>query len=223
MEQGHLFAPGVLVPTGPAFDHGYTGRWRIGICHPGAGWGGKDEEPALDCQPTILSKDLRCNCWPNFGGSSMDFPGCECIGDLMYRGACTHCEWEAPLMRSSEHLAVSDALDHSWPTWRNLPVDPGPIPEGSSPKDSARVQAWIKRLVTIGYPEGWIEAGGPIRARRQQGGTRPHTVHTGFDNYSITGEVMGCATSIGMARCDGIEHCLTGRCTPFDINTEDED
>lgn len=198
-----LLLPWQLIPVGPAVDHGYmrVSEWRVSTCNPA----GATEE----CQPTVLSKDMRCKHW--------DGP-CQCVGNLMYRGGCRGCDWTAKFMRTSEHLAVADALDHSWPSWRNLPVDPGPIPEGSSPSDVKKRAAWIARLVGIGYPEGWIERGGPIRVRRQQGATRPHTVHTGYDNYSITGEVAGC----GLVGCDGIQWCERS-CTPFRMDDEDDD
>ena len=216
-EQLCLLRPWQLIPIGPAVEHGYTERWGIGITHPG-GWG-RPDEGTDECQPTVLSKDMRCRCWWNHRGGSDTFLKCQCVGDLMYRGGCRGCDWVAEQMWTSEHRAVCDALDHSWPTWRNLPVDPGPIPEGSSPAELRKRDAWIARLVSIGYPEGWIERGGPIRVRRQQGGTRPHTVHTGYGNYSVTGEVVGC----GVLGCDGIDWCTAKirRCVPFDIDGDD--
>lgn len=204
-----LLRPWQLIPVGPPVDHGYTDRWGV--------WTTCPDIATDECQATVLSKDMRCNCYRSSFDTSDE--GCQCVGDLMYRGGCLSCEWSAPLMRSSEHLAVCDALDHSWPSWRNLPVYAGKVPESAKPEV---VTAWITKMVTLGYPEGWIERGGPIRERRQQGGTRPHTVWTGFGNYTVTGEVYGCGLSRGKTSCPGIEGCITGRCTPFKLDEEDD-
>ncbi|MEU9887979.1 DUF6349 family protein [Sphaerisporangium sp. NPDC051011] len=71
------------------------------------------------------------------------------------RGACLGCQWEGPDWRS-EREAVEDAHDHCWPGWRDLPAVRRP---GSNVE---RWRAEVKRA----YPEGWLEAGGPLVTMR---------------------------------------------------------
>jgi hypothetical protein len=206
--QLELFTPAQLTPAGPAYER--ERYWGIAICHPG-GWGRDTDEPTDTCRPTLLSLDMRCNCWNRRGEER-----CQCVGYYLFRGSCRGCSWYGPA-RTSEDAAVYDTHDHCYPGWRELPVIIGPIPETGSGKKGTSIDSFIARLESIGYPPGWIQAGGPIRERRQQGGTRAHTVHTGYGNYTICGEVVGCCLSIGMNSCEGLDRCLTGRCTPYEF------
>jgi hypothetical protein len=95
----------------------------------------------------------------------------------MYRGACRHCEWEGD-PRRSENSAAEDALGHSWPGWRDLPLV-GHIPE----ERKARAR-WIE-TVNRAYPAGWLEGGRPIRALRTPPGTRHAASATPFGGYDV--------------------------------------
>lgn len=190
-----LFSPGQLVEKKPGTSC-RDRSWKIAITHPG-GWGRKMDEATETCRPTLLSLDMRCDCWIPRGEER-----CQCVGYQLYRGYCRGCGWYGPA-RTDEDPAVYDAHDHCYPGWRDLPVIVGPIPETGNSKSEKAIEAFIRRLESLGYPEGWIEAGGPIRERRQRGGTRAHTVHTGYGNYSIAGAVEGCVTM----DCDGPQWC----------------
>jgi hypothetical protein len=66
------------------------------------------------CQPTVLQADLRCQ-------DNAHSRPCQCVGDLVSRGACLGCDWEGPV-QGTVALAVADAHDHAWSGWRDLPV-----------------------------------------------------------------------------------------------------
>jgi hypothetical protein len=137
------------------------------------------EQRTSTCRPTILTADLRCD------HSSED---CFCMGDLLYRGACLHCEWEGSV-RDCENSAVEDAHDHAWPGWRDLPLV-GRRPEaGTSAKQKQTMARWVERI-NDRYPTGWLETGGPIRTTRRRYGTRHVPNHTGFGGYDLCGEVQ---------------------------------
>ncbi|WP_327297812.1 MULTISPECIES: DUF6349 family protein [unclassified Streptomyces] len=72
----------------------------------------------------------------------------------LHRGACLACPWEGPDQRRRD-AAIEDAHDHTHPEWRNLPIlDRAPSNKGS------RIW-WLH--VRARYPEGWFDAGGPLR------------------------------------------------------------
>ena len=141
--------------------HGATHRWGPAPAGP---------KPDLDqdrCQPYILSLDLRC---------SHHGHRCECVGDLIYRHLCTCGHVDEP--RVGENPAVEDAMDHAWPGWRDLP-----ILATSMPQERQQQTRWVAEAAS-GYPEGWLEAGGPVRTARGKYGTRhvPHrTPANGYD------------------------------------------
>ncbi|MFD5428246.1 DUF6349 family protein [Streptomyces sp. NPDC127084] len=70
------------------------------------------------------------------------------------RGACLACTWEGP-ERHRRDEAIEDAHDHTHPGWRQLPIF-HPCPSGKSAK------TWQRHLEST-YPEGWFDAGGPLR------------------------------------------------------------
>ncbi|HKT03735.1 MAG TPA: DUF6349 family protein [Rugosimonospora sp.] len=133
--------------------------WEVHITCP--------DTPTERCQPTVLSADLRCDC----------FDECYCVGDLLYRGACRGCGWEGE-PRDGENAAVEDACDHAWPGWRDLPVVP------RVPEDAKRHAAWAQR-VAARYPANWLVDGGPIRTRRSGLGTRHVPGRTPFGGYDL--------------------------------------
>jgi|ThiBio_1000_plan_1041568.scaffolds.fasta_scaffold00807_15 hypothetical protein len=141
--------------------YGRSHAWTVCLTCP--------DTPTARCQPTVLSADLRCDC--------DRYEECSCVGDLMYRGACRHCDWEGE-PRDRENAAAEDACDHAWPGWADVPVV-SPVPE--SPKGRA---AWVERAVEL-YPAGWLEDGGPIRTARSGYGTRHVPSRTPFGGYDL--------------------------------------
>jgi hypothetical protein len=138
----------------------------------------RDQQPTHQCRPIVMSADLRCNCYEY---------GCQCVGELIYRGACLHCDFEGP-DRLSENEAAEDANDHCWHGWRDLPIVP-PAPEGgTSKKDNQARSTWVSKVNEL-YPAGWLEDGGPIRTRRSGLGTRHVPARTPFGGYDMCGEI----------------------------------
>ncbi|MGF2075556.1 DUF6349 family protein, partial [Enterococcus casseliflavus] len=45
--------------------------------------GGRGDQPTEVCRPIILTADLRCDHYRE---------QCSCVGALVYRGACLHCD-----------------------------------------------------------------------------------------------------------------------------------
>lgn len=121
------------------------------------------------CQPTVLGADLRCDCDRD--------EDCCCVGDLMYRGACRHCNWEGQ-PHDGENPAAEDACDHAWPGWRDLPT------VERVPEERTKRAAWIERVIAH-YPPGWLEDGGPIRTTRTGPGTRHVPDRTPFGGYDL--------------------------------------
>lgn len=165
-----------------AFDAWVTANGRGGCYarshawHPA--WCGGATVATAACAPTVLMADLRCR-HPDDGA-------CCCVGDLLYRAACRHCDHEGPV-RDSENAAAEDAHDHAWPGWRSLPLAPRP-PQGGSSAARAAIARWGTALPD-GYPPGWVEAGGPIRTRRRRYGTRHVPAATPWGGYDLCGEV----------------------------------
>lgn len=113
-------------------------------------------DPTDRCQATVMWADL------SHYTSNADLLDCDCttaVDDMLYRGACRGCDWEAPGYHDSENAAAEDAVDHAWPGWRDLPVVKG------QPYDHKAEQRWLARVIAQ-YPAGWLEAGGPIRTAR---------------------------------------------------------
>lgn len=135
--------------------------WTVEVACPG--------EATEQCQPTVLSADLRCDCpWGQ---------PCFCVGDLMYRGACRGCAWEGPPC-DSENSAAEDAHDHAWPGWRELPIVP------AIPEERKKRAVWVEHATAL-YPAGWLERGGPIRTERRGGGMRHVPNWTPFGGYDM--------------------------------------
>ncbi len=80
--------------------------WHPGLCEAAGATPG--------CQVSVMTCELRCD----------HHRACECVGDLIEKGACLHCAWEGP-DRLNQAAAVWDALDHAHPGWDDSPaVDP---------------------------------------------------------------------------------------------------
>jgi hypothetical protein len=130
------------------------------------------------CRPITLTADLRCDHWDD---------ECCCVGDMVYRGACLHCAWEGEI-RADHNGAVEDAHDHAWAGWRELPIVQRRPEPGTNARQKAATDRWIE-AVTDCYPDGWLEAGGPIRTARGYYGTRHVPNYTGFGGYDLCGEI----------------------------------
>lgn len=146
------------------------------------------EEPREYCQATIICADLRCDCWIKFQGVRAEFEasgGCQCVGDLVYLGVCSWCDWEAPHFWSDENTAVEDSLDHAWPGWRDLPVlEKSPDDFGSGAAAKKKLAKWRDQLDAL-YPPGWVAQGGPIRTWREYGANRHVPNRSGFGGYDL--------------------------------------
>jgi hypothetical protein len=106
---------------------------------------------------------------------------------MVYRGACLHCAWEGEI-RADHNGAVEDAHDHAWAGWRELPIVQRRPEPGTHARQKAATDRWIE-AVNDCYPDGWLEAGGPIRTARGYYGTRHVPNYTGFGGYDLCGEI----------------------------------
>lgn len=142
--------------------------------------GGHDYVPRSAArQPITLVADLRC------GRCDRD---CCRVCDLVYRGRGPHYDREGPI-RDRHSGAFEDAHDHAWPGWCKLPRVPRRPERGSSAK-KASPAPWVKHVIAV-YPDGWLEAGGPIRsASRRYRSRHVPAPHTGFGGYDLRGLVV---------------------------------
>ena len=126
------------------------------------------------CQPTVLSSDLRCTCYRHRG----DTP-CQCVGGLLYRGACTGCTWESADV-GGENDAVNAALDHAHPGWLDdldHPVAPPPWDKPDTWKKKTRQKIGDR-------PDGW-----PIITTRTAPGLRSVPGRSPWGGYDIAHSV----------------------------------
>ena len=131
------------------------------------------------CQPVAMHAHLSCGCKAHW---EKPCP-CQNVGGSFHRGMCTWCDWEGE-NRASEKEAVYDALDHSWPGWRDLPVlNSRPI-TASSAKDKKIADRWLANAESL-YPLNWIRQGGPILTAREPLGTRDIPDGSGFGGYDV--------------------------------------
>ncbi len=150
-----------------AYDHfdSYhrSHAWRAGVAPP-------------------VDLPVRCQAW-TLSASTRPNGTCEGhSGNHAYKGACLACDWEGP-SRGDENAAAEDACDHAWPGWRDQPVLPH-MPYADKP-----LAAWLAEARRL-YPPGWVDAGGPVRTRREQYGTRSHYAHE-WRGFDMCGEVTG--------------------------------
>lgn len=136
--------------------------------------GGSTPVPTAECQPFVLTADLRCNVPAHSARGSM----CTCVGGLVYRGFCTGCDWEARDEHLSESQAAVDALDHAHDGWRESPtVAPATYDPGS--KAYANWQRGIETLYGD-CPPGW-----PIITNRRGFGTRAVPGRSPWGGYDV--------------------------------------
>lgn len=128
--------------------------WSTSITHP--------ERWTTTCHMTVLSADTRCDC------DERDDGPCQCVGDLLYRGACLACAWEGDPVADDENAAAEDAADHAFPGWRDLPV----LDPINSLADTKQTAAYAAKA-TAAYPPGWLQVpGAPVRTHRTPGASR---------------------------------------------------
>ena len=114
--------------------------------------------PGQACSATVLSRDTA-----------------DEENHLDYLGACLGCGWLAesshPLHHGGENAAAEDALDHTHPGWRYLPVV-GPLPHNDGGVTYQRaIAAWRHKWEPL-LPPGWLDTAGPVRTPRTGHGTR---------------------------------------------------
>ena len=168
--------------------YGNFDGWRVSHgWHTWCDWNRADiyreiPEETPYCQAVVMQADLRCDHWPS---PNPNVEPCQCVGDLVYKGMCTRCDWEAEHYWDDENRAAEDALDHAWPGWRDLPVLEHPpyadVGGKSAEKDKKRWLDYANRL----YPPGWIEQGGPIKTPRKANSTRHVPNRSGWGGYNV--------------------------------------
>ncbi|KPI32307.1 hypothetical protein OV320_2483 [Actinobacteria bacterium OV320] len=110
--------------------------WSIGYGDPGFSTHlGTPPEPSTRHTATSIHKIVTDALW-------------------LHRGACLACSWEGPDRRRRD-TAIEDAHDHTHPGWRNLPI----FDRAGSGKGSKVWWAHVRAT----YPQGWFDAGGPLR------------------------------------------------------------
>jgi hypothetical protein len=125
------------------------------------------------CQPTVLTADLRCTC-----DRHRDDTPCQCVGGLLYRGACTGCAWEAGDV-GGENDAVNAALDHAHPGWLN------DLSNAVAPPPWDKPDPWKKTRQKIGErPHGW-----PVITTRTAPGLRSVPGRSPWGGYDIAHSV----------------------------------
>lgn len=167
-----------LAEYGHGSAYARSHAWRVNTTCP--------DTPTDRCQPTVLTCDLS---------APRGYPPPTCGGhdrSQLFRGACRRpgCLWEGPERESragsGENPAAEDALDHAWPGWRDLPAAPGlpRIQSGTSKADLRALARWAGQVTAI-YPQGWLEAGGPVRTLRTGRGTRHVPDRTPYGGYDM--------------------------------------
>lgn len=130
--------------------------------------------PTDTCQPTVLWADLRCSCFR----PSTDTP-CQCVGELLYRGACTGCTFETGDF-DDENDAVNAALDHAHPGWLS------DLEHAVPPVGSEKTATWQRKTRNkIGErPGGW-----PVITTRTAPGLRSVPGRSPWGGYDIAHSV----------------------------------
>ncbi len=152
---------------------------RIGARYVSRAWSTYDPStPTATCQAIVLSADLRCGLPEHDHGDD-----CLCVGDLVYRGFCRGCDWEAHDVHGRENRAAADALDHAHPGWRDSPVVPA-LACDSSNKAKA---TWVRRAREAygDRPEGW-----PIITDRRGIGSRAVPGRSPWGGYDVAVETI---------------------------------
>lgn len=146
--------------------------WHLAPTCPGRPTGGQ-AQGVEHCTATVLTRDTRKG-WPNDGDE----------GELYYRGACLYCGWLSWRDHDDENLAAEDAVDHTHPGWRAMPVVP-PMPHPESPRAAEKaMKAWRGKVDQL-LPAGWLESGGPICTARGRYATRHVPFRTPWGGYDM--------------------------------------
>lgn len=135
----------------------YLACWDIAITQP-------DQAKGVGCQPTILTSDN----WPQ----------------IRYLAACLTCGYVSNTQRDCENPAVEDALDHTHPGFRDVPILPGrPIGEEGTTRQTKWDQT-MRGQLTGRVPADWVARCGPTWTNRQPTGTRhvpTRGIYGGYD------------------------------------------
>lgn len=142
-----------------------------------------DESPTDTCQALVVHATLWCNHYRT---------ECFCVGGAVYRGVCRGCPWEGT-QHGDTDAAMADALDHSHPGWRALPVvESAPYNDGSK-QGRRRQERWAEKVNELYGPQ---TEGCPIITDREPPGTRSvpdRSLWGGFDVASSTLRDLGDA------------------------------
>lgn len=136
-----------------------------------------DDSPTDTCQALTLSATLGCNHYRT---------ECFCVGGLVHRGVCRGCPWEGP-QRGTIDAAIADALDHSHPGWRDLPVVESPPYNDGSKQGRRRQERWTEKVAEL---YGDQELGTPIITARPGSGTRSVPGRSPWGGYDIASSTL---------------------------------
>ena len=137
------------------------------------------EDTTDTCEATILEADLGCDHW-----ASDDT--CSCVGDRVWRGVCRGCSWHGEI-RDDDDEALFDALDHTHPGWRDLPVvDDVPFTDGTT-QTAARIARWTQTVLDL---YGDQTPGCPVITRRTPPGTRSVPGRSPWNGYDIAAHTL---------------------------------
>jgi Fe-S cluster biogenesis protein NfuA len=100
---------------------------------------------------------------------------------LRYRGACLGCGW-AGRSRDTSNAALEDALDHTLPEWRRVPI----VERHHHDATNKQLERWAVQVAALYASHGLAEcyfpaSGGLIRTMRLPMGTRSHHSRGYFD------------------------------------------
>lgn len=155
-----------IVPFGCALIvKGWDTRYPIG-------------EPTDTCQPIVLSADLRCDAPGHRYGVN-----CYCMGELVHRAFCLHCDWEADGEHVERDRAAMDGLDHAHPGWRE-----SPIVEPHQHDGQMKVTKTWTAMVNKAYgprPLGW-----PVITRRTRPGHGAVAGRSPWGGYDISSQSL---------------------------------
>lgn len=105
-------------------------------------------------------------------------------GLIKYRPRCNTCGWRIPGRYERHTDAVEAALDHAWPSWRELPVLE-PVPSFSQPDEE-----WKAAALAV-YPKGWLEAGGPVKTLAGDPSLRHRQYGSPWGGFEVAANLIG--------------------------------
>lgn len=128
------------------------------------------------CDPTLLSADLRC-LHAKYGRCDT----CECVGaELVHRTVCDHCGWHSIVVAGDQTRVIVAGLDHAYPGWRDGPLAPA-RPNGST----ATLKRWEKKVRALYGERRW---GWPVITDRhppEVGSVKGYSPWGGYDVAAV--------------------------------------